>query len=100
MAVVTVGTHGKFCEMIGNLTSDNIQVLLSLYNTLGMVSVYKLHVLAQYFSFTMTLEGATAMTATLQMRKQGLSKMSEVIRLRASCSGPGQQGETAPRLVP
>lgn len=42
-------------EMIGNLTSDNIQVLLGLYNTLGMASVYKLHVLAQYFSFTMTL---------------------------------------------
>lgn len=40
------------------------------------------------------------MTATLQMRKQGLSKMSEAIRLRASCSGTGQQGETAPQLVP
>ena len=75
--VVTVGTPGKLCG------SDRQSLLVQHPSLIGCLqcsghSFYKLPILTQCFSFTMTLKGGTMITPTLQMRKQWLSHLSEV----------------------
>lgn len=74
--MVTVGTHGKLRG------SDKQSLLVQHPSFIGSLQYSgpgfcKLHSGAHYFSFTMTL-GGTIMRATLQMRKQRMSNLSEV----------------------